>query len=109
MADPRRMCPHCRAFITTKDRVCPYCGETVGPRAADREGTPLLGGFVPHARFVTVMILLINFALYVATALWSMKSGGGAMDVDGRTLLLCGGKWGPGLAAGQWWRCCTSS
>ena len=25
----RRMCPQCRAFITTKDKVCPYCNESV--------------------------------------------------------------------------------
>jgi rhomboid protease GluP len=106
--DPRRMCPHCRAFITNKDRICPYCGEAVGPRAVERDGASLLGGFVPHARFVTVMILLINFSLYAATTLWSMKSGSGVMDIDGRTLLLFGGKWGPGLAAGQWWRLVTA-
>ena len=33
--DKRRMCPHCRAFITTDDRVCPYCNERVGPKAMD--------------------------------------------------------------------------
>lgn len=103
------MCPHCRAFITTKDRVCPYCNETVGPRAVDRESGPVLGGFVPHARFVTVMILLVNFSLYAATTLWSMKSdGGGAFDIDGRTLILFGGKFGPLLQAGQWWRLVTA-
>ena len=30
--DKRRMCPNCRAFITTADRTCPYCGQTVGAR-----------------------------------------------------------------------------
>jgi len=30
------MCANCRAFITTSDHVCPYCGERVGPRAIDR-------------------------------------------------------------------------
>ncbi len=60
------MCPNCRAFITTDDRVCPYCDVRVGPRAVDRmEGGPILGGLIPHARFTTVMILLINSALYL--------------------------------------------
>ena len=64
------MCPNCRAFITTDDRVCPYCQVKVGARAADRRSdSPILGGLIPHARFTTVMILLINFALYIADAL----------------------------------------
>lgn len=64
------MCPQCRAFITTKDRVCPYCGEKVGPRAIDlRNSGQTLMGFIPSARFVTVMILLVDFALFVGTLL----------------------------------------
>ena len=61
------MCPICRAFITTDDRVCPYCQTRVGPKAIDlRQSGEILGGLIPQARFTTVMILLINFALYVA-------------------------------------------
>jgi len=72
------MCPHCRAFITSKDRICPYCNEAVGPRAADRRDPgQILGGFIPHARFVTVMILLVNFGLFVATSFYSFKVGEG--------------------------------
>ena len=64
------MCPHCRAFITSKDRVCPYCNETVGPRAVDRRpDAALLGGLIPAARFNTVLILVINFGIYIATML----------------------------------------
>lgn len=62
------MCPQCRAFITSKDRVCPYCGEKVGPRAIDlRSGSEVLMGFLPSARFATVMILLVDFALFAGT------------------------------------------
>lgn len=61
------MCPHCRAFITTNDRVCPYCGEKVGPRAIDvRAAGDVLMGFVPARRFVTFIILFIDFALFGA-------------------------------------------
>ena len=68
------MCPHCRAFITTSDRVCPYCNETVGPRAIDRrEPGAILGGFIPHARYTTIMILLINFGLFVATSVYGKR------------------------------------
>jgi rhomboid protease GluP len=62
------MCPQCRAFITNKDRVCPYCGEKVGPRAIDMRNTgEMLMGFIPSARFVTVMILLVDFALFAGS------------------------------------------
>ncbi len=70
------MCPHCRAFISTSDRVCPYCGEKVGPRAADvRSAGDLLAGFIPSAQFVTVIILLIDFALFAGT----LTNGGGLL------------------------------
>jgi rhomboid protease GluP len=109
--DKRRMCPHCRAFITTDDRVCPYCNETVGPRAADRrEPGAVLGGFIPHARFNTILILLINFGLYVITSIYSMNAGGGggAWNIDARTLVEFGAKYGPLIALGQWWRLVTA-
>lgn len=109
--ETRRMCPHCRAFITTRDRVCPYCNETVGPRAVERrEGGGALGGFIPHAHFVTVMILLINFALFVATALYSMRSGneGAVWGIDARTLFDFGASYRQAVQLGQWWRLVTA-
>jgi len=105
------MCPHCRAFITTSDRTCPYCGERVGPRAIDVQNpSALLGGFVPHARFVTTMILVVNFGLFAATLLYSLRygEGGGMLGVDGRTLFEFGGKWRSAVLAGQWWRLVTA-
>jgi rhomboid protease GluP len=108
--DSRRMCPHCRAFITANDRVCPYCNESVGSRAIDRRNpSPILGGLIPHAGFTTVIILLINFGLYIATTVYSMKSGNGSlMDIDMRTLFDFGAKYPPAIAAGQWWRLVTA-
>jgi membrane associated rhomboid family serine protease len=105
------MCPHCRAFITTSDKVCPYCGERVGPRAVELRGgaQDFLAGFIPHARFTTVIILVINFGLYLATVLYSMRGGqGNIVDIDGRTLLAFGAKFGPAIGAGQWWRLVTA-
>src|SRR5919106_1587813 len=101
------MCPHCRAFISVDDRVCPYCEARLGPPAATRR--PSLdtgGGFIPNARFTTVVILLINAGLYAATALYSMRATNGeaVFDVDGQTLLLFGAKAREFVLAGQWWR-----
>jgi rhomboid protease GluP len=109
--DSRRMCPHCRAFITVKDKVCPYCNERVGPRAIDRRSpADLLGGLIPHARFNTIVILLANFGLYLVSALYSMRAetGGGFSGIDGNTLIAFGAKFGPAIAAGQWWRLVTA-
>src|SRR6202011_6111670 len=65
--DNRRMCPNCRAFITTSDKVCPYCDVKVAPRAVEqRSPGDVLGGLIPHARFTTILILLINTAVSAA-------------------------------------------
>lgn len=109
--DSRRMCPHCRAFITDKDRVCPYCNEKVGPRAVERRmDVSILGGFIPHARFTTAMILILNIGLYIATVLFSMKGGNhnAVMDIDMQTLFAFGAKYRPYILAGQWWRLITA-
>ena len=92
------MCPNCRAFVTTSDRVCPYCEMKLGPRAIERRAPgEILGGLIPHARFTTVMILLINAALFLADYL---------NPQSGLT------NWGASLPApmmqGQWWRLITA-
>jgi rhomboid protease GluP len=109
--DPRRMCPHCRAFITTKDRVCPYCNEAVAPRRVSGDDSAgLVGGLIPHFRFNTTIILLLNFGLYIATTIFSMRAGNpdAFMNLDIRTLVLFGAKWNMGLAQGEYWRLVTA-
>jgi rhomboid protease GluP len=111
LMDPRRMCPHCRAFITIKDRVCPYCNEAVAPRQVSRDdSSQMVGGFIPHFRFNTTIILLLNFGIYIATTIFSMRAGNpdAFMNLDSRTLILFGAQWNIGLAAGQWWRLVTA-
>lgn len=106
------MCPHCRAFITTRDRVCPYCHEKVGPRAIDlRNPGAILGGLIPHAGFTTAMILLVNFGIYAATVVYSMGAGNPSAltDIEGMTLYRFGAKYRPGiLQGGEWWRLVTA-
>jgi len=88
------MCPHCRAFITVHDKICPYCQEKVGARAIDRRDDSPIGGFIPQNRFVTVLILLINFGFFIATVFASMKAGNPdpVMNIDQQTLIGFGAK-----------------
>jgi rhomboid protease GluP len=104
------MCPNCRAFITTDDKVCPYCDVRVEARAVDKRApADVLGGLIPHARFTTMMILLVNVGMYIATVLYSMHAnGGGGTDLDSRTLIDFGAKYAPLIFDGQWWRLITA-
>jgi len=100
------MCPNCRAFITTSDRVCPYCGNQVGPRAIDRRDPgALIGGLIPARHFTTFLILLINLALFAATCWLS----GSFNDINGRALWVLGAKLGPSIWIDhQYWRLVTA-
>src|SRR5450631_3527478 len=90
--EKRRMCPNCRAFITSSDRTCPYCSENVGPRAIDvRQPGDFLGGLIPHAHFTTVLILLINAGLFLATSFLSKTYG------ETGALWALGAKYGPSI------------
>jgi rhomboid protease GluP len=105
------MCPSCRAFIGASDRVCPYCEAPVGARAIDRRMPgEILGGLIPHARFTTTMILLINGGLYLATTVYSMRAGNenALMGLDTRTLFDFGAKYREAIYLGQWWRLVTA-
>lgn len=103
------MCPQCRAFITSKDRVCPYCDAQVGPRAIDVRDPAPIAGLISSTRFVTSMILLINIVLYGAMAVMAMKHGGGMTGMDIGTLGLFGAKHGPSIIARhEYWRLVTA-
>jgi rhomboid protease GluP len=98
------MCPHCRAFITTSDKVCPYCGERVGQRAIDVRSPGAVLGLIPAANFTTVLILLINVALYIASEY--MARGGIGLNA---ALWAFGAKFGPSIYQDhQWWRLVTA-
>jgi hypothetical protein len=60
------MCPSCRAFITIGDRVCPYCGVQLGPRAVDMRPSEFAASFLPQANLTSIIILVINVAFFLA-------------------------------------------
>ena len=103
--DKRRMCPNCRAFITSDDKICPYCQAQVGERVMDRRSpSDVMGGLIPHDRFVTMLILLINTGLYVATMLRTQQQGGsGFGDPSMQTLLDFGAKSASRILYGGEW------
>jgi len=106
------MCPNCRAFITSDDKVCPYCQAQLGERVIDRRApSDLLGGLIPHQRFVTMLILLVNTGLYVATMLRTQQQGGGGFgDPSMQTLVDFGAKYAPYIIGrGEWWRLITAA
>lgn len=110
--EKRRMCPNCRAFITVKDKTCPYCDVKLGPRAVDlRWPGAALGGLISQTRFTTFIILTINFGLYLVMAILSMRAGNehAFMGLDGRTLIFFGAKYSVLIFAhGEWWRLITA-
>lgn len=98
------MCPNCRAFINRSDRTCPYCGEPIGPPAIEqREPGQILGGLIPQAHFTTILILMINVGLFIATELYARSLG------QAGALLVFGGKYGPSIWQGhEYWRLVTA-
>jgi len=101
------MCPNCRAFITTSDRVCPYCGIQLGPRAVDLRATQLAASFVPRANLTSILVLIINAAFYLAEVAISYRLTK-STQVSGQVAILLGAKYAPLIYAGQYWRLITA-
>ncbi len=76
----------------------------MGPRAIEvRQPGEILGGLIPHAYFTTVLILIINAGLYLATW-WLARSVG-----DGYALYYLGAKEGASILQNhQYWRLVTA-
>ena len=106
-----KMCPSCRAFIDSKNKVCEYCGAEVGARKS-AAAPSAISSLVPQDNFTTIILLLVNFGLFVATLLMTMKSasGGGGLfaGIDMRVLRLFGAKDTFFIVQGEWWRLVTA-
>jgi len=76
-----------------------------------RNPADALGGLIPAERFTTTVILMINFGLFIVTAIYSMRHGNANafMGLDTRTLLTFGASHPIlVLAQGEWWRLVTA-
>ncbi|HYZ85829.1 MAG TPA: rhomboid family intramembrane serine protease [Bryobacteraceae bacterium] len=105
------MCPNCRAFISSSDRVCPYCDTKLGPPAIEqRAPSDLLGGLIPGSRFTTSILLLLNLGIYGVCTVYAMAGDSGIpTSLDGNTLYRFGAKENYAiLQGGQWWRLITA-
>lgn len=104
------MCSQCRAFITVKDKVCPYCQTAVAERAVDVRNPNPVAGLVPAQQFASSMILLVNIGLFIASALLSAsREGGSLVSFDGQSLIQLGAKERLRvLYFGEWWRLLTA-
>lgn len=104
------MCPNCRAFISTSDRVCPYCEVQLGPRAVDMRPAEVTSSFLPRANTTSIVVLTVNCVVFLVEMLLNTHAGGGSglMGISPRVALALGCKFGPFIAAGQWWRFFTA-
>jgi rhomboid protease GluP len=107
-----RMCPHCRAFVPASERVCTECNTPLGRRYSQRpSGGAALAGLVPPTHFTTLIFLLVNFALFAATLILTLKkadSGDALWSIDSYVLYYFGAKESMSIRAGQWWRLVTA-
>ena len=105
----RRMCPNCRAFITVKDRVCPYCSAQLGPRAVDIRATQVAASLLPRANLTSIIVLLINATFYLLELVVSRQWGEAPLGtLDPRAAILLGAEAPYYVHGGQWWRLLTA-
>jgi rhomboid protease GluP len=108
--DRRRMCPNCRAFISSDDKICQYCGIEL-QRPVQTPSIDAAAGLIPEHAFTTFMILLVNGAVWAISIMLSRQTGNpqALMNIDPDTLVSLGAKWSPYIRMmGQWWRLVTA-
>ncbi|MBV9765737.1 MAG: rhomboid family intramembrane serine protease [Acidobacteriaceae bacterium] len=107
--EKRRMCPNCRAFITVDDRVCPYCGVQLGPRAVDVRASQFAASFVPQANLTSIVVLIINVTFFLIELIVSHRLTNAPFGtVNGTLVVALGGELPGYVHAGQWWRLITA-
>ena len=107
--EKRRMCPNCRAFLTITDRVCPYCGVQLGPRAIDTRSSQLAASLLPRANLTSVIVLVINVTFFLIELIVSHRLANASFgDINSQVAILLGAEYPTAIHAGQWWRLITA-
>lgn len=111
-----RVCPQCRALIDRGASVCPFCGAKLGsPRARGGAESSRVLGFILVPSTATSVLVAANVFFYgVAWYLTQSREGAelhpasawGGMSAE--VLVRLGGKFGPYILEGQWWRLVTA-
>ena len=107
--------PVCARIVGLSSIPKPASAPTVKTRSANRRGRgrklgSALRGLIPQTHFTTVIILALNFGLFVASLLLSMKLGSESMmSIPVEVLVVFGAKYGPPMVRQeQWWRLVTA-
>jgi rhomboid protease GluP len=107
--EKRRMCPNCRAFISISDRVCPYCGVNLGPRAIDLRASQFAASLLPRANLSSLIILVINIAFFLLELIVNYRIFGASPEnLRLEVAIILGAKYGPLIHQGQYWRLITA-
>lgn len=106
------MCPQCRAFISSADRVCPYCETELAaappPIRRQSGGGVSLPSWLPQAHSTTFILMLMNVGLFAASMLYAGPESFG-MGFDGNVLTLLGAmRFELIQFRGEWWRLITA-
>ncbi len=113
MSKPR-MCPHCRAFVDSRSKTCEYCDNplpmTAGRRLVREERLRRVGA---QGGFTTMILLLINAALFAVSWILTLRLTGNSSflgGIDGQVLHLLGAKFSASIQnQGEWWRLITAN
>lgn len=107
--EKRRMCPNCRAFISIGDRVCPYCGAQLGPRAIDMRSSQLAASLLPRANLTSIIVLIINATMFLIELIVSRQLANAPFGtLNSGVAVYLGAEYPPAIHAGQWWRLITA-
>jgi rhomboid protease GluP len=109
----QKVCPACRALVDRNEKVCPFCGE--GTAGAPRGGiNRILSLVIPEQARYSTLLMGVNLVFFGLTLAASAQRRAGEFDfstllgsIDSVTLVRFGAKYGPLLAAGEWWRFLT--
>lgn len=107
MAKPLRSCPHCRALLDPDEATCSYCGYALeAPRQRSVESASAEPGVFLSTWLVGACVLL--FVLEIVAAAGALGGGadflGAIMNVPATLLYQMGGRNGPAILSGEWYR-----